>query len=58
LVGASDNIDDPTLEETKVAFVKQSLSETVERILEESTALAKVTDAPLQEVEPPAAMTS
>jgi predicted PurR-regulated permease PerM len=53
LVGASDGIDDQaTPEAAKVALVKPSLAETVERILKESTAQARETDVPLQELKP------
>jgi predicted PurR-regulated permease PerM len=53
LVGAADGIDDQAVPDAaKVAFVKQSLADTVERILKESTAQATVTDVPLQELKP------
>jgi predicted PurR-regulated permease PerM len=53
LVGAADGIDDQAVPDAaKVALVKRSLADTVERILKESTAQATVTDVPLQELKP------
>jgi predicted PurR-regulated permease PerM len=53
LIGAADAIDDQIVEENaKVAFVKQSLAKTVERILMESTVAAKDNDIPLPHSKP------
>jgi predicted PurR-regulated permease PerM len=53
LVGAADTIDEQFIQETaRVDIVKHSLSETVERILEESAAQAKDSDAALPAVKP------
>jgi predicted PurR-regulated permease PerM len=47
LVGAAEGIDEQIVREfADVALVKHSLAETVERILEQSTALPKESDAP------------
>jgi tRNA A37 methylthiotransferase MiaB len=51
LLGATDGFDDQIVQETaKVEFVKQSLSETVERILK--AAQAKDADTPLPDLKP------
>jgi predicted PurR-regulated permease PerM len=53
LVGAADGIDDQAVEDAgKVAFVKQSLAGTVERILKESTTLATAMEVPPQDLKP------
>jgi hypothetical protein len=53
LVGAADGIDDQAVEDAgKVAFVKQSLAGTVERILKESTMLATAMEVPPQDLKP------
>jgi tRNA A37 methylthiotransferase MiaB len=53
LVGVSDGIDEQSLRESvNVAFVKQSLAKTVEKILKESSISATATGIPLEGSKP------
>jgi hypothetical protein len=53
LVGVTDGIDEQSLRESaNVEFVNQSLSKTVEKILEESSATVKAAGIPLEDLQP------
>src|SRR6195256_4934405 len=52
LVGAADGVDGLAVQGSQIELVKQSLAETVERILKESTALAKEPDVPPENLKP------